>query len=122
MDVSGKVLKASIVRGRDSTELLLRMEIRSGEFDPLIQTSDYVGQFGEVSLESVPEGYWDDAVQPGLDAGAEESANGVARVGIVAARDGKLREMTLEELGELDDTSVSTALTTGDIDATATRE
>lgn len=59
MNITGRVLKASIVRGRDATEMLLRLEIRDGDFDALKATSEYVNQFGSVDLVEVPADYWD---------------------------------------------------------------
>jgi hypothetical protein len=67
MNISGKVLKASIVRGRDTYELELRVSLKDGKCDVYAPTSGYVGKLATVALLDVPPAYWDEPEekQPG---------------------------------------------------------
>lgn len=58
MNVSGKVLKANIVRGRDAYELELRIAIKDGKCDVYAPTSGYVGNLATVALLAVPAEHW----------------------------------------------------------------
>jgi hypothetical protein len=58
MNVSGKVLKANVVRGRDAYELELRIELKDGKADVYAPTSSYVGNLAMVALNPVPIGHW----------------------------------------------------------------
>ena len=60
MNISGKVLKANVVRGRDSYELELRVALKDGKANVYSPTSGYVGQLATVALVAVPPDYWDE--------------------------------------------------------------
>lgn len=67
MNISGKVLKANVVRGRDAYELELRVSLKDGKCDVYQATSGYVGQLATVALVMVPPAYWEneqDAPKP----------------------------------------------------------
>lgn len=50
MNVNGKVLNASLVPGRDSLELVLRVELEAGDCSQAIATSAYRGMVASVEL------------------------------------------------------------------------
>jgi hypothetical protein len=58
MNVSGKVLKASVVRGRDSYELEIRIQLTDGKCDVYAPTSGYVNSLATIALVEVPADYW----------------------------------------------------------------
>jgi len=54
MNVTGKVLKASVIVTRDSHEVELRIAVdKGGAYNPHLPSSDYVGQVASVAI--IPE-------------------------------------------------------------------
>lgn len=70
MKVSGEILKASIVVGRDSTEMEMRIRVTGGDADAKLATSSYCGQLVDVEMRPAP----DPAPEP-VEAPAEASAD-----------------------------------------------
>lgn len=54
MNVIGEILSASIVRGRDSDVLALRVHLKAGEYEPLRATSSYKEEFVAIEIIDNP--------------------------------------------------------------------